>query len=192
MPAIWRDTVVYAVGSSSGGLYARVGGRVRKLNDGGRNFCFPNGRCRRGTSVSYSGVDIEGDRVAVAREVGGLSDAGNTQMVLTGIGRSPTVVEARGNGISYRAMRFPALRGGLALPRRDVRGRPASCSQTLRRYTIATRSPASARSPSMYLTGFAQDGSNAYFVRTPEDHWDEDYRRVCPCRLEVTQPRYTP
>src|SRR3954447_2154250 len=35
MPAIWKDTVVYAVGSETGSLYARVQGRVRRVNDGG-------------------------------------------------------------------------------------------------------------------------------------------------------------
>src|SRR3954453_263478 len=74
MPAIWRDTVVYAVGSSSGALYARVGGRARRL-DGGP----------RARGVSYTGVDLEGSNVAVAREFPGSSDAGTTQMVLTGI-----------------------------------------------------------------------------------------------------------
>jgi len=88
-------------------------------------------------------------------------------MVLTGIGRSPTVVEARGNGISSRAMRFPALRGGRLYFAETCAGDPASCSQTFRRYTIATRSPPTERSPSRYLTGFAQDGANAHFVRAP-------------------------
>jgi len=189
MPAIWRDTVVYAVGSATGALYARVGGRTVRLNDGGRSFCRVNGRCEAGTSVSYSGVDIEGTRVAVAREVGGIGEAGGTQMVLTGIGRRPKVVEARENGISYLAMRFPSLRSGSLYYAETCAGDPGGCSQTFRRYS-SSGVESVASSPSSYLTGFAQDGANAYFVRAPEDHWDKDFRRVCPCRLDVTVPRY--
>ena len=168
MPAIWRNTVVYAVGSA---LYARVNGRVHRLDDG-----------PRGRDVTFTGIDLAGTRVAVAREAGT-----TTQMVLTGIGRRATVVESRRNGISTRAMRFPALSGGRLYYAETCAGDPASCSRRFVRYTPSTRARAFATSPSMYLTGFAQDGADAFYVRAPTDAWGADRLPVTVAR---TQPRY--
>src|SRR4051794_41931788 len=76
MPAIWKDTVVYAVGSATGSLYARVRGRVQRVNDGGRAFCRTRGRCGPGTSVAYTGVGPAGAPIAGPPEGGGGGGAG--------------------------------------------------------------------------------------------------------------------
>src|SRR4051794_41697765 len=96
MPAIWKDTVVYAVGSATGSLYARVRGRVQRVNDGGRAFCRTSGRCEPGTSVAYTGVDLAGTRIAGAREGRGVRGPGRTAMVPTTPWRPPPGVAARG------------------------------------------------------------------------------------------------
>jgi hypothetical protein len=75
------------------------------------------------------------------------------------------VIEARGNGISTLAMRFPSFSRGRLHHAETCAGDPGGCPQTLRRYSAGDLSVA--RSPSLYLTGFAQDGADAYFVRTP-------------------------
>lgn len=199
LPAIWKHTLVFARGARDAALYARVSGVTRRLGEGGRRFCRTGGReCETGAGIAYTGVDVAGTRVAVAREITGIYDAPATQMVLTGIGHRPVVVEARANGVSFRAMRFPALDAGRLYYAETCAGDPASCLQQFRRYTIATGRLASARSPSLYLTGFAQSGRDAYFVRAQAD-WGETFEGVCQgfepgsattCTLGQEQPRY--
>jgi hypothetical protein len=125
LPAIWKGTLVLAHGDRDAALYARASGRTPRLDDGGRMFCGTGNRqCERASAVRYTGLDFAGSRVAVARELDGLGEFPATQMLLTGPGRRPVVVEARVNWLSFRAMRFPTLDAGGPVLRRGVRRRP--------------------------------------------------------------------
>jgi hypothetical protein len=202
LPAIWKGTIVLARGDRDAALYALASGRTRSLDDGGRMFCRTGNRqCQRAGAVRYTGVDFAGSRVAVARELDGLGEFPATQMVLTGPGRRPLVVEARVNGLSFRAMRFPTLGAGRLYYAEACAGSPASCLQLFRRYSIATGTLASAPSPSLYLTGFSQSGPDAHYVQAAADYGAEGFENACQgdppdsttaCTLGHTRPRYAP
>jgi hypothetical protein len=199
LPAIWHSTLAFARGDGSAALYARSSGRTRRLDDGGRVFCSARRptECQRGSAVSYTGVDVAGSRVAVARQLDGIYDAPATQMTLTGVARRPVIVESRANGVSFRAMRFPALEAGRLYYAETCAGDPASCLQLFRRYRISTGALDSAPSPSLYLTGFSQTGRDAVFVRAAPDAWSEGpFEDAChgepngTCTLESARPAY--
>ena len=200
LPAIWKGTLVFARGDRDATLYARASGRTRRLDDGGRRFCRARNRaCERGTAVRYTGVDVAGSRAAVARELDGIGEFPATQMVLTGPRRRPVVVEARVNGLSFRAMRFPAFDAGRLYYAEACAGDPASCLRLFRRYSIATGTLASAPSPSLYLVGFSQSGPDAYSVQAAADYGANRFENACQgeppdtttaCTLSHTRPHY--
>ncbi|RKQ86388.1 hypothetical protein C8N24_4399 [Solirubrobacter pauli] len=163
LPAIWHTTLVYA---RPDGLFARVDGRTRRVEDGG------------GRAVERSGVDVYGTHVAVAREL----DL-RTELVLTGVGARPRVLDARDNGISTRFMRFPGFSAGRLRWADTCAGDPAGCRRRLHRYRLRDRTRASTRSPSAYLTGYAVDGARTYLVRAREDAWGDALTDGCPCRV---------
>jgi hypothetical protein len=200
LPAIWKGRIVLARGDRDAALYALASGRARRLDDGGRLFCRTHNReCERGSAVRYTGVDLAGSRVAVARELEGIGEFPATQMVLTGRGRRPVVVEARANGLSFRAMRFPTLDAGRLYYAEACAGDPASCLRLFRRYSIATGTLASAPSPSLYLVGFSQSGPDAHYVQAAADYGANSFENACQgeppdtttaCTLSHTRPRY--
>jgi hypothetical protein len=200
LPAIWKGTIVLARGDRDSALYALASGRTRRIDDGGRMFCRARNReCVRATAVRYTGVDFAGGRVAVARELDGIGDFPAAQMVLTGPGRRPVVVEARANGVSFRAMRFPALDAGRLYYAEACAGDPASCLRLFRRYSIATGTLASAPSPSLYLVGFSQSGPDAYYVEAAADYGADRFENAChgdppdtttACTLSHARPHY--
>src|SRR5262249_15487701 len=164
------------------GLVARVNGRLEALDDGSPDH-----------GVEFTGIDIEGTTVAAAREYDAGYDALATQMVVTGIGRRAKIIEQRHNAISFRAMRFPRLSGGRWYCAEVCAGDPASCSREVRGYTVSSGALARAHSPSLYLSGFAQDGSTGYYVRAPGNSgWAEPFVKTCPrsCAVESFRPRY--
>src|SRR4051794_32675483 len=180
LPAIWKGTLVLARGDRDAPLYAGASGRTRRLDDGGGRFCRTGNRqCERASALRYTGLDVAGSRVAVARELDGIGEFPATQMLLTGPGRRPVVVEARANGLSFRAMRFPTLAAGRLYYAEACAGAPASCLRLFRRYSIATGTLASARSPSLYLTGFSQSGPHAYYVQAAADYGAAGFQDAC-------------
>jgi hypothetical protein len=89
----YHGTVAYSAYDRARGTFSLVvGDKVARVTarrvpfDVDRAFCRTSGRCETGTGVAYTGVDLAGTRIAVAREVGGIGDAGGTQLVLTTLG----------------------------------------------------------------------------------------------------------